>query len=214
MDTTQVRGALQDLAEGVTGEERDAALAIVWDAVYDKIITDDTRADAGEPDENGDATELTLTDWLAKFDYTNFGGVTAHDTENEISEIAEMWDAETIEQEGYDAAMIALARFLECKISDITDEGDGRYREGSRGRGREYLVGTDKEMDRKYDEYLDSYIEDVVLSEIPEGYRYYFDKEKFKRDNDSDRAGALAGYDGNENEYTVDGEIYYIYRTN
>lgn len=210
MDTEKIQAALQDLAEGVTGEERDTALAIVWDAVYDKIITDDTRADAGEPDENGDATELTLTDWLAKFDSANFGGVTARDTENEIDEIAEMWDTETIDAEGYDAPMIALARFLECKISDITDEGDGRYREGR----CEYLVGTYEEMDRKYDEYLDSYIDDCILPEIPEAYRFYFDDEKFKRDAASDRANALASYDGNENEYALEGVTYYIYRTN
>lgn len=203
-----IRQALKVLA---TGEgNRDAALLTILDIVNDTIITDDTRSDAGRVDADGDEIELTLEMWLSEFDFSGFGGETDQDTIEQIYGIAQYWDNDAIDAEGYAPQMIALARFLECKISDLTDEGDGRYREGR----CEYLVGTDEEMEISYDEYLDSYIEECILPEIPEAYQSYFDKEKWKSDAASERAGALASYDGNENGYEIDGVMYFIYRTN
>lgn len=85
--------------------------------------------------------------------------------------------------------------------------------------GNEYLVYTDSEADEAWDSYMDSYIDDCVLCELPEQYRQYFDYESFKKDCSYDGRGqSLAGYDGIENEvglHTEDGTIvYYIYRTN
>jgi len=79
----------------------------------------------------------------------------------------------------------------------------------------EYIVVDDDEGDVLWDEYLDNYIEDCVLCELPEQYRRYFDDEKFKQDCRIDgRAHSLSTYDGDENEYTVDSETFYFYRTN
>ena len=103
----------------------------------------------------------------------------------------------------------ALAKHLDCKKKEITqssyDEDTFEYE------GEEYLVLTDDEADVKLDQYLDSYIDDCVLPEIPECYRPYFDEEAFKEACESDGRGySLASYDGHENEQ--DG--FYIYRTN
>lgn len=78
-------------------------------------------------------------------------------------------------------------------------------------KGNEYLFGTDSEMDELWDEYLDNYIDECILPELPEAYRQYFDDEKWKSDASYDgRARSLASYDGNEESY---GD-YYFYRTN
>lgn len=81
----------------------------------------------------------------------------------------------------------------------------------------DYLVLTDAEADDKWDEELDNYIEECVLSEIPKRYQQYFDCESFKRDCEYDGRGhTLAHYDGCEYEEYVEyeGETFYIYRQN
>ena len=79
-----------------------------------------------------------------------------------------------------------------------------------------FYVLDDDEADEKADEYLDSYIDDCVLSQIPKNLQIYFDSEKFKEDvlEHDGRGQQLASYDGYENEISVDGTTYYIYRTN
>lgn len=79
----------------------------------------------------------------------------------------------------------------------------------------EYRVLTDEEADELWDEDLDNYIDDCILSELPEMYRQYFDNEKWKRDARFDGRGhSLNHYDGSEEVQEVDGVYYYIYRTN
>jgi len=79
----------------------------------------------------------------------------------------------------------------------------------------DYLCLTDSEADDMWDEYMDSYIDDCVLSELPAQYRNYFDREAFKNDCSYDGRGhSLASYDGEEHEFYYDGVWYYIYRTN
>lgn len=82
-----------------------------------------------------------------------------------------------------------------------------------------YLVVTDEEADDRWEESLDSYIDDCL--EIPENVQPYFNREAWKRDARSDgRAHSLASYDGREDEVEVqvefsdDSETFYIYRTN
>lgn len=107
----------------------------------------------------------------------------------------------------------ALAAHLKVDPSEITTS---QYDEKTFVHGNaEYLVVTDDEADELWDEYLDNYINDVVLSELPEQYRFYFDSDKFKNDASMDgRANALASYDGGEDCEKVNGLDYYIYRTN
>ena len=82
--------------------------------------------------------------------------------------------------------------------------------------GREYFVLDEYDANKKFNQYMDDYIDDCVLSEIPESYRNYFDDKAFKKDVlDSDGRGpTLATYDGEELEKMVNGTFYYIYRTN
>lgn len=85
----------------------------------------------------------------------------------------------------------------------------------------EYMVLTDDEADRAWDESLDSYLDECVLGELPEMARNYFDREKWKDDAKLDGRGhSLSGYDSEENEATAidpesdEEEKFYIYRTN
>lgn len=81
----------------------------------------------------------------------------------------------------------------------------------------EYLVLDEFEAEKRYDDYLDSYIEDCVLGDMPEHLRNYFDYEAFKRDASIDGRGSfLASYDSCENEILDPdtNETFYIYRTN
>lgn len=82
--------------------------------------------------------------------------------------------------------------------------------------GEDIYVLTDSEADDLADEMLDSYIDECILDQIPERYRYYFDSEKFKEDviNTDGRAQQLSAYDGNEYEYDINDTAYYIYRWN
>jgi len=80
----------------------------------------------------------------------------------------------------------------------------------------EYLVVTDDEADDLWDESLNNYIDECL--EIPEAMANYFDRDAWKSDAKMDgRRHFLSGYDGNENEETVDctdGSVtFYIYRT-
>jgi len=96
--------------------------------------------------------------------------------------------------------------FCEQELTEIdereADEGD-------------YLVLTDSEADERFEEALDSYIEDCIMSEIPKYLQNYFDEDSWKQDARYDgRGNSLATYDGDENEEVIEGESFYIYRTN
>lgn len=70
--------------------------------------------------------------------------------------------------------------------------------------GSEYMLGTDNACDIAWNDYLDSYIEDCVIPEIPEAYKNYFDNDKFKDDCRFDGRGhSLSSYDGNEWELPI-----------
>lgn len=114
----------------------------------------------------------------------------------------------------------ALARNLSIIEEDGTLE-DGlitkvEYNDNEfEAEGGTYLVVTDSEADDLWDEELENYINDCILPEIPEAYQSYFDSESWKSDARMDGRGqALSSYDGNEEEETVNGVTYYIYRTN
>ena len=87
----------------------------------------------------------------------------------------------------------------------------------------DYMVLTDSEADEKWEESLDSYIEECITPEIDKlsegagnlSYYITFDEETWKRDARMDGRGhSLSSYDGHENEETIEGETFYIYRTN
>ena len=96
---------------------------------------------------------------------------------------------------------------------DITEANYGNY---TYEYGREeYFVVTDDEADELWEEYLDNYIEEVILPEINKHYRNYFDNESWKKDARMDGRGhSLSSYDGYEYSEEINGETYYIYRIN
>jgi len=101
--------------------------------------------------------------------------------------------------EPIDPRITALARHLEstgdydtADIGSIEEEGENRYTVN----GEEYLVLTDDEAETAWDESMDQYIDECVLGEIPQQFRYYFDYEKFKHDASFDGRGhSLATWD-------------------
>lgn len=83
------------------------------------------------------------------------------------------------------------------------------------GSTREYLVVTDAEADDLWEQDLDSYLDECVLSELPESVQSYFDRESWKKDARIDgRANSLNRYDGDEDEVEIDDVSYFIYRQN
>ena len=105
----------------------------------------------------------------------------------------------------------ALAQFLDCKKKEIEQSS---YDENTFEYGSEdYLVVTDDEAEELWDESLENYIDECILPELNERYRTYFDNEAWKQDARYDGRGhSLSSYDGCENEETVEGETFYIYR--
>ena len=82
--------------------------------------------------------------------------------------------------------------------------------------GSEYLVLTDDEADQRWDDYLENYLDECVLPELPDNAQHYFDREAWKSDARHDGRGhCLSSYDGCEHEYQdKDGNYWYIYRIN
>jgi hypothetical protein len=134
----------------------------------------------------------------------------------ELDYIDELYeDDEYKESDIEDEKVIALKNHLEISnseaIQDIKNDYDNIYTYGN----KKYLVLTDDEADDYFDEYLDRYLDDVILPEIPEYLRYYFDDELWKRDVKMvERGSFLSTYNGEEHYETVNDLEYYIYRTN
>ena len=105
----------------------------------------------------------------------------------------------------------ALAQLLEIDPEDVVETKWGDYE----ANGGDYQVLTDSEADELWDEALESYLDDLILPDLPENLRFYFDNEAWKRDARMDGRGhCLNHYDGSEEWEEVNGEDYYIYRTN
>lgn len=103
----------------------------------------------------------------------------------------------------------------EIENAETTHEGPYGYGITFEYDGAEYAVLDDEDADAAWDESLDSYLDECVLPELPETAQQYFDRDAWKRDAKFDGRGhALNSYDGGEDEYRIDGEWYYVYRTN
>lgn len=112
------------------------------------------------------------------------------------------------------ARILALALAVEAPLSSAMEATVATWDECCVTlEGLDYLVGTDEEMDEKWDEALESFLDECVLPELSGDLANYFDREAWKRDARYDgRAHSLNRYDGGEQEAEVAGEIYYIYR--
>lgn len=78
----------------------------------------------------------------------------------------------------------------------------------------EYAIIDNDDIEYIFKQYAEDLIDDVVICELPESYRGYFDYDKFIQDMSFDGYGQMAPYDGNDNEIFLDGECYHILRTN
>lgn len=107
---------------------------------------------------------------------------------------------------------IALMQLLSCSFDEIEPQGQDN---AFSAEGGEYLVLTDGEADEAWDESLQNYLDECIFPELPENMRSYFDEEKWKDDaKDDGRGHSLSSYDGDEDEESVDGTEYYIFRIN
>ncbi len=89
--------------------------------------------------------------------------------------------------------------------------------EGYDADGGEYAVLTDEEADLAWDESLDNYLDECILSEVTGALAMYFDRDAWKRDARFDGRGhSLNSYDGNESDATdpQTGAAFAIYQTN
>lgn len=102
----------------------------------------------------------------------------------------------------HDVQTLVLAQYLGVDPEEISDGYDIQHYEDGQA---EYLVVTDSEADELWDQALNDYIEECILHELPEQYRFYFDEDKWKRDAHFDGRGhSLSSYDGNEEERQLD----------
>lgn len=116
-----------------------------------------------------------------------------------------------IPQDITDYKRIALMQYLSCAYDDVEHSHGNEYEAAF----CDYLVLTEDEADEALDEALDSVLDDCILPDLDEALQCYFDRDAWKRDASYDGRGHhLNHYDGCEDEVTVNGVDYYIYRTN
>lgn len=110
------------------------------------------------------------------------------------------------------AKMIALMQHQRCDFDSLVEcFDDSTFEYGC----IEWRVLTEDEADAAFDEHLDSVLDDCILPDLDEALQCYFDRDAWKRDASFDGRGHhLNSYDGTEYEESVNGETYYIYRTN
>jgi hypothetical protein len=135
------------------------------------------------------------------------------DSLNDAGETGDTLDSE------FEPKVWAFAEALGCSVlSNIGYDGRGAGPDvwTSDDEPGEYYVLDDSEREQAASDQLDNYLEECVLSEIPERYRDYFDGNRWKEDAlAADGYGhTLSSYDGEEHEACIDGEYYYVYRVN
>jgi hypothetical protein len=105
----------------------------------------------------------------------------------------------------------AIVRMFDLRENDLQDIEIDDTRVTVQG--IEYLAGTDQEMDEEWDKSLDNYLDECILTEVPENVQRYFDTDKWKDDAKHDgRAHSLNRYDGNEESIEINGTLYFAYR--
>lgn len=79
----------------------------------------------------------------------------------------------------------------------------------------EYVVVPYDDMEALFHDYMEEYIDECILYEIPEQYRAYFDYEKFIDYVEcNDGFDIMSSYDGCIDDIDILGESYYIFRIN
>ncbi len=134
------------------------------------------------------------------------------------TEIQDLADSIILDIDSAEPSEIALLLYMhesgetDIWVDDFTTSHDFYGAPVYRMGNREYAVIDD--IERVFHDYAESYVDDVVLSEIPECYRQYFDTDKFADDMETDGYGQMASYDNEDNEIEYGGETYHILRMN
>lgn len=117
-------------------------------------------------------------------------------------------------QENYTDREIAVALMLDLSESELVEDVKGNCDDTDITiQWTDYYFGTDEEMDDKWDEYLESYIDDCIIDKIPEQYQTYFDREWRKDDAKQDwRWHCLDSWNGWEESVKIADTRYYIYQ--
>jgi antirestriction protein len=79
----------------------------------------------------------------------------------------------------------------------------------------EYVVVQETLMDGLFKEYMEEYIDECVIGDIPESLRGYFDYEAYIDDWENDDGySVMASYDGYIDDIDILGDQYYVFRIN
>ena len=107
----------------------------------------------------------------------------------------------------YDHLLGDITTELLEKISDL---GGNCFKYGT----QEHRVLTTYEANRRWEEDLDMYLDDIILPNLDKPYWQFFDQVAWKKDYKQwGRAHSISEYDGREDEEIVNGISYFIYRT-
>jgi|688.fasta_scaffold382403_2 hypothetical protein len=136
--------------------------------------------------------------------------------EGDKDEVENEWKEECKIAEDSDDTIYSFDDYCIHNCTEVEELEDDDY-------SIDYMILTDEEADEKWEESLDNYIEECITPEIDKlsegagnlSYYITFDEESWKRDARMDGRGhSLSSYDGHENEETIEGTTFYIYRTN
>ena len=97
------------------------------------------------------------------------------------------------------------------KVFALMEHTGETYEEAEYVIDSKYRVLTDEEADEVLSKYLEEYVEDNVLYQIPIDLRVYFDTQAWIKDNNSDRGTWLNYVNGEEYTETINETTYYIY---
>ena len=108
--------------------------------------------------------------------------------------------------------MQALAEFLDCPLSIITESAYGGHVFSAEG--SDWLVVDDNEADELWEEDLENYVEECILPDLNEMHRNYFDTESWIEDTkrNGDRGNSLNRYSGEEDSVEFEGITWFIYQ--
>jgi len=126
--------------------------------------------------------------------------------------ILDLLESDGIEDDDEKRCLIAVAWHREQGNKTGPADCSVEYGDVIKVGGAEYRVLDDDEREAAWEESLENYLDEGCV-EGADGS--YFDREAWKHDARIDGAGSfLACYDGEENEYHVGHDVWFLYRVN
>lgn len=179
------------------------------------VIINNTRYDLADDSDPETLTEARIRAAQAAMLAANVLSAPILTVDDETGEAEETGD--TLPDEIDDKAW-ALAAALDCSPIGCSYDGRGHGPDvwSAESEPGEYYVLDSSEREETALACLGSYLEDCILSQIPESLQTYFDGDAWKQDAlDTDGYGhTISTYDDEEHEVCVEGCMYYVYRIN